>query len=79
MDKLVFQKKIGQHIAHLRRQQGLSQVQLADLLDKEKQSINRLEMGHTNPTAFLLYQIAQALNLPLNTLLHFTITDSQKK
>ena len=63
MTKQEFQKRLGAHIAKLRKEQNLSQVELSDLLDKEKQNINRLENGGTNPSSWLLYEIADALGI----------------
>jgi transcriptional regulator with XRE-family HTH domain len=69
--KEVFTKKLGRHIAKLRREAGLNQSELASLCDKDRQSIQRLESGGMNPTAFYLSEIAIALNVPLKELLDF--------
>jgi len=63
MTKQEFQKKLGAHIAKLRKEKNLSQVQFSDLLDKEKQNINRLENGGTNPSSWLVYEIAEVLGV----------------
>lgn len=69
MDKAVFLKKLGQRIAAVRKQHGLSQAELARKCDKDRQSINRLEQGNINPSAFYLHQLAQELGIPLAVLL----------
>lgn len=70
-DKHHFQRKLGQRIAFLRREAGMSQMQLAYKCGKDKQSIGRLETGNVNPTAFYLLQVAEALDMPLRDLLDF--------
>ena len=71
MDKAknIFLKKLGGRIAYLREKNGLNQTQLANECDKDRQSINRLEKGNVNPSAYFLYQISQALKIPVKDLL----------
>ncbi len=67
--KLEIQKKIGQNIANARKEKYLTQIALADILDKERQSINRIEKGGTNITVYSLLKIANALNIEADVLL----------
>lgn len=69
--KDLFTKKLGKHIAKLRREAGLNQSELASLCDKDRQSIQRLESGGMNPTAYYLTEIAIALKVPVKELLNF--------
>ena len=71
MTKEAFLKKLGKHIAQTREKAGLSQSELALRCDKDRQSINRLEKGKINPTAFYLLELAKELNLPIKDLLDF--------
>lgn len=71
MTKDVFLKKLGKNIAGLREKAGLSQTDLALRCDKDKQSLNRLEKGRINPSAFYLLEIATELDIPLWKLLDF--------
>jgi putative transcriptional regulator len=71
MTKDAFQKKLGKNIARLREEAGITQTELALRCDKDKQSLNRLEKGRINPSAFYLYQIAIELNIDLKYLLDF--------
>ena len=66
-----FLKKLGARIIYLREKNGMSQTELANECDKDRQSINRLEKGNVNPSAYYLFQIAQALNVPVKDLLDF--------
>lgn len=70
MKKDVFLKKLGKNIARLREEAGLSQSELALRCDKDRQSLNRLEKGRINPSAFYLYEIASELKIPLQELLN---------
>jgi len=69
MTKEAFLKKVGKRLTFLREKSGLSQSELALRCDKDRQSIHRLEKGHTNPTAFFLLQIATELNVNVKELL----------
>ena len=66
-----FLKELGKRIAYLREQKGLNQSQLAAECEKDRQSINRLEKGNVNPSAFYLYQVAKALNVSVSELFNF--------
>lgn len=68
-----FKIKLGKRIEQLRLKSGLTQEQLGDLLDgKDRQFINRYEKIGANPTAYILVQIANALNVTVNELLDFS-------
>lgn len=61
-------KRVGENIVRLRTAKGWSQSDLAKACDKEPQSIERVENGKINPSIFYLFQIAKALNVPLDEL-----------
>lgn len=71
MTKEAYLKKLGKHIAQIREKAGLSQSELALRCDKDRQSINRLEKGRMNPTAYYLSELAAELNIPVKDLLDF--------
>lgn len=71
MTKDVFLKKLGKHIAKLREEAGLSQTELALRCDKDRQSLNRLEKGRINPSAYYLSEIAAELKVPLKKMFDF--------
>ncbi|MCW8898300.1 MAG: helix-turn-helix domain-containing protein [Flavobacteriales bacterium] len=70
MDKSELQDKIGKRIIELRTQKGLSQSDLARACMKDRQSIEKIENGKVNPTAYTLYEIAQALSVNPSELLN---------
>ncbi|MDB5124824.1 MAG: hypothetical protein JWP94_2953 [Mucilaginibacter sp.] len=62
MEKEVLLKKLGQRIREIRKKKGISQVQLAHSMNKDQQSIQRLEAGNVNPTIYYLHEIAVGLD-----------------
>ncbi len=61
--------RVGNRIKELRSEKGISQQELAALIDYEKSNMSRLEAGNTNPTITTLNKVAQALDVPLHSLL----------
>jgi putative transcriptional regulator len=71
VQKELYLKKLGIHIAQLRHTKGISQAELARSCDKDPQSLNRLEKGRINPTIFYLKEIANELGISVKELLDF--------
>jgi putative transcriptional regulator len=69
MDKKQFLVLLGKHIVKLRQQKGWTQSELSRNCDKDRQSIERLEKGKINPSAYYLYQIAEGLGIEFEDLL----------
>lgn len=68
MEKEVLLKKLGERIRDIRKEKGITQVQLAHSIDKDQQSIQRLEAGNVNPSLYYLQQIANGLNVSLEAI-----------
>ena len=47
----------------------MSQSDLARACFKDRQAIEKIENGKVNPTAYTLYQVSKALDIPLFELL----------
>ena len=62
---------LGQEISKQRKKQGLTQLDLASLVNMEKPTITRLEKGRTNPTSLTLLKISKALNIPISKFFKF--------
>lgn len=60
--------KFGQQIKELRLNKDLTLKELAYSIDKDPQSISRLEMGKVNPSYLYLLDIAKGLNLSIDEL-----------
>jgi transcriptional regulator with XRE-family HTH domain len=70
-NKKVELTELGKRIKALRKAKGYSQTQLAHLVDKDQQSIQRLEAGNINPSYIYLLEIAKGLDIDLSELIKF--------
>lgn len=66
--KEVILKKLGERIREIRKEKGMSQVQLAHAIGKDQQSIQRLEAGNINPSFYYLCEIAEGLGIEIEIL-----------
>lgn len=69
MEKEVLLKNLGERIREIREKKGITQKELAHSIDKDQQSIQRLETGRINPSIFYLYEIAKGLEVNIESLL----------
>jgi len=68
-----FRENLGKRILQLRVAKELEQTELAAILDgKDKQFINRYEKQGANPTAYILVNLAKALDVSVDELLDFS-------
>ncbi len=67
---------LGERIRELRKIRGLTQEQLAELIDVEQKHVSRLELGKSFPTIERLEKIAGALNVPLKDFFDFMHLES---
>jgi transcriptional regulator with XRE-family HTH domain len=67
----MLQKKLGQRIAELRRNRGLTQVQLARAVGGSMEFISRLERGVNAPSVAWLEDFAKALKVEVVDLFTF--------
>lgn len=70
-----FIKELGKNIVAIRKEKGLKQKELSDLLDMDDGSLRRIESGRTNPTTSTLLSVASALDISMAKL--FTFSDSE--
>jgi transcriptional regulator with XRE-family HTH domain len=61
--------RIGRNIKNARTLLGMTQGQLAELLDLENVTVSRIETGAQLPSIDRLDEVAKALNVSLTTLL----------
>jgi putative transcriptional regulator len=66
--KEILLKKLGERIREIRKDKGITQVQLAHSINKDQQSIQRLEAGNINPSYYYLHEIAEGLNVKFEDL-----------
>ncbi|MFM0302699.1 helix-turn-helix transcriptional regulator [Paraburkholderia sediminicola] len=61
--------RVGESIAVLRRAKGLTQAQLAEMIDLEQEAVSRWERGTRVPTLLRLQQLSDALECSVDQLL----------
>ena len=71
MEKKQFLKHLGKQIIKAREKKGWSQAELARNCFKDRQSIERLENGKINCSAYYLYEVAEGLETSLKELINF--------
>jgi len=62
---------LGENIKSLRKQKGLTQMDLSAMCNMDKPNIVRIETGRTNPTTKTLKIIADALEVKVSDLFSF--------
>ena len=62
---------IGLNILHYRKEQGLTQQQLADKFNLSRNHFQRIETAASSCSLDTLIKIADALNIPLKALFDF--------
>lgn len=74
-----FYKQLGQRIAGARKQQNLTQVQLAEILGIAQQTMAHYEGGTLRISIALLTQLMSALNIDFETLVETQAQASKRK
>ena len=62
--------QIGLNIMRYRKEQGLSQEALAEMAGYSRTQLQRVEAATAAPSLAMLYEISDALNVPLEKLLN---------
>ena len=68
LDRMLIRMAFPERLSHLRKQRGLTQESLGDLVGLAKLQIYRYEKGASQPTMAVLKQIAIALNTSIDEL-----------
>ena len=64
-------KKLGSKIARLRREKGLSQLDVCAEIKMEKSNLSSIENGRQNVTSLYLYKIAKAIGVEVREFFEF--------
>jgi putative transcriptional regulator len=72
MDKEQTLQKFGKKIKEISESKGLTQAQLAHNIDKDRESIARLERGAINPTYIYLLEICEGLEITIEELMRLS-------
>ena len=78
-EERAFFAQLGARIAQLRKEQGITQVQLAEQLGVSQQTITAYEVGRRRIQVSALPVIAQALGVAVETLVGETPTATRKR
>ncbi len=62
-EEALYLKNIGKNIARLRKENGLSQMDVCALINMEKPNLSSIENGRQNVTALTLLKISKALQV----------------
>jgi putative transcriptional regulator len=69
MDKETLLKRLGEKIREIRNEKNMTQKDLAHAINKDQQSIQRLEAGNVNPSYYYLTEIATGLGIEVKELI----------
>lgn len=58
--------KIGERVRFLRKQKGLTQTELAELVGKDRQYLYKIEKAVVTPNVVTISALAIAMEIPLN-------------
>lgn len=64
-------KKLGLNIAYYRKERGLSQMQLADMIDISRTHMSRVENNDCAVSLDVIFSVAKALEVPVWKLFEF--------
>ena len=62
-------KEVGDRIRQARLKKGISQAQLAEIIDKTPPYVSNIEMGKQNMSIIVLYKIVKALDVSADWIL----------
>lgn len=69
--KYTILKSFGLHIKHLRKQKGLTQIEVSSAMQRDQQSLQRVESGKVNPSMTYLIELSDALGISIQELFSF--------
>lgn len=78
-DEKAFYQALGQRIATLRKEQGITQVQLAETLGITQQTLAHYELGRLRIAAGILPALPQAFAVPIEEFFGETGTATKSK
>jgi len=61
-------RDLGLSVAYFRKAKGMAQQQLADKMDVNYETISRIENANTGMSTDMLFELSEALDVPLSEL-----------
>jgi transcriptional regulator with XRE-family HTH domain len=77
--KEIVQKQFGLHVKSIRLEKGLTQIDVSSRMNKDQQSLQRVESGNVSPSLYYLYELAEGLEIEVKELFDFQISIPKKK
>lgn len=68
-ERCEYLKQLGERIRAIRKQRGISVVQLAKIISMHRPNVNYIELGQANVRIFTLKKIAEALDVEIKDFL----------
>lgn len=69
MEDQEFLEKLGQRIAELRKEKGMTQVEFAEKLGIQRTALTRIETGNVNTTILMMRRIIEILGVDFASLI----------
>jgi len=66
-----YYRKLGLNINYLRRDKGIKQEMLSELIDIDTSHLSKIENGHSAPSLDVIFGIAGVLDVPVHKLFEF--------
>lgn len=63
-------RKAGEKIAELRKEKGMTQEELAEIMGVSSQAVSKWENGNAMPEVALLTKLSKVLNCSVDNILH---------
>ena len=77
--KDILQKNFGLHVKKLRLKKAFTQVEVSSSMNKDQQSLQRIESGKVSPSLYYLFQLANSLDVNITELMDFEIIEKKSK
>lgn len=77
--KEIIQKSFGIHVRNLRIEKGFTQVELSSNMNKDQQSLQRVESGNVSPSLYYLFELAEGLGVSISELMEFNMIEKKNK
>ncbi len=77
--KKILQKSFGNHVKELRSKKNLTQIDVSSKMNKDQQSLQRVESGNVSPSLYYLFELAEGLDVSIEELMCFKIEKKKKK
>ena len=75
MDYGAVRLQFAENLRSIRKERNLTQEELAEMIGKSTEHISYLERGERSPSFEVIMDLAQALNVPVSTLMSLTVVN----